>query len=467
MERIKGSALLFAGLVAVLSVYGTAKVARQYSRPPEKVQSAVPLLSANPPQPAPAPQTSQAQAGGFESRLPAPKSGQVQFPPNRADKLKILALLRGKRYAELETLLESVQKSFENDPTTEYTVFDSFEAFDIVDPAIDARLQEWQSKYPQSFAPLLAQAAHAWASGWAAQDPTVQTDLHLAPSDVYRDRASKAAEGALAHRTKLIMAHTILITLTNTQETPADTRKAFDRAAKEMPESLILRAVYMSRLAPIWGGNYKLMADFAEESSKVVPVNPNMQILWGYMYFDQARTAKDKGLKTAPDLTSKALRYGDYWYFLQERGEEYLRGGEYEKALADLNRTIELRPNLIESVIYRASALWLLHRFDKSKQDFHVAATIDPPLNALRQWQEFCVDGTLKEAGELLKKDQKTAMDFYDQSVSLLPDRGESYLARSGALSIIGKENEAKSDLQKACDLGVEKACAQLHKPKK
>lgn len=446
-EAQRRSALIVALVIALAVLLGRAAVQKYFRPSPNKVDA------------------------DFASRLPPPKPNAVHFPPNTADKIRVLALLKSKEYAELTSLLESVQESFEKDGSTEYTAFDSFEAFDVEDLTIKPYLKEWENQFPNSFAPHLASAVHSWSLGWAARGTEVagQTSgAQFESMEVCFDRAKKEAQAALLIRPRLLSAYTILITLANALGNHDAMKDAFAQAEKVLPESLIIRAIYMSRLTPRWGGSYDEMLEFAEQSSRFFDKNANLQILWGYVYFDLGRTMNEGDqVAKATEYTSKALSYGDYWFFLQERGNEYIGSRQYLKALDDMNLVLKLRPDLTESLVYRGATKWYLHRFDEAKEDFARVSLIDPATHFLPEWREHCVKTSVYEAGITMDKDPKLAMSYYDQAISLSPDRAESYFFRGTGNAYTGHPEEAKVDFQHACDLGLAKGCDKVRAPGK
>ncbi len=100
-----------------------------------------------------------------------------------------------------------------------------------------------------------------------------------------------------------------------------------------------------------------------------------------------------------------------------QRGAVYARRGSYEEAKADLKRVIELDPRHFES-----------HRL------------IDWLLARQGAWDEI--------------------IGYWNRFIELEPNNGHAYLERAGAYRHKGDMQRALADLDKACGLGNQQACA-------
>lgn len=129
------------------------------------------------------------------------------------------------------------------------------------------------------------------------------------------------------------------------------------------------------------------------------------------------------------------------------RGTAYRRAGEYELAIADLDRAIELDPQNSLAYAQRASARQLRQQRAYSQEvlaDLNRAIELDP-ANALAH--------VLRGHAFLDLDEHVSAIADYDQAARLNP---QSYLALGGRASAkisLGQIDEARRDLQNALAL--------------
>lgn len=105
------------------------------------------------------------------------------------------------------------------------------------------------------------------------------------------------------------------------------------------------------------------------------------------------------------------------------RGRVHAVSGDFERALADLERALELDP-----------------------RHFHAVLTADAVLVQEQRWD--------------------TIIGLWDQYLALEPRDGRAYLERGGAQHHRGDEVAARADLSRACDLDVAEACKILERAK-
>lgn len=119
----------------------------------------------------------------------------------------------------------------------------------------------------------------------------------------------------------------------------------------------------------------------------------------------------------------------------------HLETKNYEKALLDYNKAINLRPNNADLYINRATALFELKQYDAALEDNRFAIKLSPNnhipyLNSAKTLLQF---GSFNKADSLL-----------NLSLKISPDNGESYYW-SGFIKInTDKKNEGCDDLIKA-----------------
>jgi tetratricopeptide (TPR) repeat protein len=96
-----------------------------------------------------------------------------------------------------------------------------------------------------------------------------------------------------------------------------------------------------------------------------------------------------------------AIGYDPHPGTVFERGQAYLKKNEYQKALADLNRSLATRPNFLAGYVLRAEAHSHLQEFDQAVTDAEAALRLDRSAVNLANlgWYQYLA-GKLPEAIE-------------------------------------------------------------------
>src|SRR5262249_22518374 len=127
------------------------------------------------------------------------------------------------------------------------------------------------------------------------------------------------------------------------------------RALELCPACFELRRQYIVGLEPRWGGSYEEMEQFAKESQRMSGTNPQLRVLLGLAYADQAQAAcSAHRYDEAIELQNQALSYGQYWNSLLGRARVLRCSQHFQEALLDLNRAIALRASKADLYIERA-----------------------------------------------------------------------------------------------------------------
>jgi tetratricopeptide (TPR) repeat protein len=125
-------------------------------------------------------------------------------------------------------------------------------------------------------------------------------------------------------------------------------------------------------------------------------------------------------------------------------GEKYYEGGNFDQAIVEFTKTIELNPNYIDAYQYRAIAYVQLREYDLALADLDKAISLNPDDAYL-----FHVRGVFyKEIGDFDRAlaDQNKAIDLDPQYVDAYLERGISYGSK-------GDYDNALADFNKAIEL--------------
>ena len=132
-----------------------------------------------------------------------------------------------------------------------------------------------------------------------------------------------------------------------------------------------------------------------------------------------------------------------------ETGIEHMMNGEYDKAISDFDRSIELNPDVPQVYEVRGRTYAIQSRYDKAISDFNRAIEIMDD-------EEAHIDGFNPHYHrgiawtELNEYDR--AMEDFNKAIALHPDP-EAYLERGHVFSGLKKYNRALEDYEKAISL--------------
>lgn len=118
-------------------------------------------------------------------------------------------------------------------------------------------------------------------------------------------------------------------------------------------------------------------------------------------------------------------------------GEEKVHNKDYQAALIDLDKALNLDGNLIQAIFYKGYATRELHLYDESIEYFKKVLSVDPNhLAALLQ----------KSYSLCSLKRYEEALTIINRAVSIEPDDWWCYIKRAGIKEALGDLEGAKMD---------------------
>jgi tetratricopeptide (TPR) repeat protein len=149
------------------------------------------------------------------------------------------------------------------------------------------------------------------------------------------------------------------------------------------------------------------------------------------------------------DLDQAIRRDPNYALAFQSRGTAYSLKGQYERAIGDFNQAIRLDPNSAASFYGRGDTYNVQGQYERAIQDFDRAIRLKPDLAPIFFAATFHERG-LAYAG---KGQYDRALQDYDQAIRLYPNLAQAFYDRGAALRALRQPVRAEADFAKARQL--------------
>lgn len=373
----------------------------------------------------------------------------------RAGEPAVLALLRAGDFARLEVHLAALQNAYAEGNSSDAAVAEAFAGFRTTDPEIGARLNEWLSVKPRSFAPYLARGEYLRHLGMVARarrSPEARDMADSGQAASYLTRAAVDLRAALARRADLSVAYASLVAVAIADGDSARADYWWRRGLTADPRSYALRRAYLLSLEP-WqrprtnpDDLLAVLENYLGYLSMDPAQGPQMAALQGFTALVTAEVLRrQRRHEPAESYYEEALSFGADWIYLRQQGLNRLQWGRAEQALESFERALRLRPHAASLFDLRARAHWALDRKEAALADWKDAVALDP----------FNPEILLHQAGAL------ESLEQYWAAVALL-DRAKVYggddpriRAALGRLllSRVDRPREAAANLRRATEL--------------
>ena len=320
---------------------------------------------------------------------PLAAAGRERFP----DRLELVGLLRRAQFEELEARLTTYQESFEAGRISENVVDAAFFAFANSDLALEPRFSQWLLRFPDSYAAPLARGVYYWQLGWLSRGGGYVRNtpkLRFAEMRNYLLLAVPNLRLAIRLNPKLSVAHGFLVSLGKVSGTGVSTERALEVGLRAVPRSAVIRARYLFGHLPRWGGSLLEIWYFTERTKREFPDEPRLKFLEGFYDYALAETLARRGeRKKAVAYYDQAISYGEYRNYYLARGKNFYGLKDYERALADFDTALKIRPQVAAILDWRARAYKRLGRYYEAFADWELALQIDslnPDILRQRAW---------------------------------------------------------------------------------
>jgi hypothetical protein len=308
----------------------------------------------------------------------------LAFASEFPNKLELLRLLKEKNYTRMESILVNYQTAYEKDFNyqKEDIVNFAYSTFNTSDPNIEQNLNEWVNKIPKSYSALMARGAYyshlAWLSrGSKYIDKTMSTQIKEMMK--FFAKSKNDIQAALQINSKIVVGYGYLINIGMALGEREFMKNTLDTALKINPHSFVVRRYYMFSLIPKWGGSIEEMKQFANESQKYIEKDPRLRSLQSYLLEAEGELLKNAGDEVAADKQyNEALAFYGESSYLFKGGKKSYRMKNYDNALADFNKSLEIRPWQGRVLEYRAKTYYKLGNLDEALKDINLALELDP-----------------------------------------------------------------------------------------
>jgi TPR repeat protein len=338
--------------------------------------------------------------GAAWAREHAPMTNQVNASVIQIAEADLLDLLRSHQFGVLDSRLNALQLNYEKDTQHEFAASGAFYWVVSADPELEGVLQQWVAEYPKSYAANLALGIYymTMAAHWRGTKYFRETHpKRIENMDLYLEKAVMQLEKSLLMTEKPIISYTKLIGAACYRGDHDTADHWLTEALNHDPYCVTPRRAYMDTLEPRWGGSYEAMRKFAEDTRKGggPKLEKAARVFGGWIHRDKGYQKYLEGNYVAAlDEFEKAIAIEDFSWFRRTRAEIYQVVGQFDLAMADLNRALESDPQSIEGLYMRGITLLDKRQAAEALKDLHMAAD-HGDTKAVRKLGDLYTTGSL------------------------------------------------------------------------
>jgi len=369
----------------------------------------------------------------------------------------ILYLFQNKVYNSLNTKLQVWQTAFEKDYLEEENVYEAFEVFSSADPFYEVILNSWVNQLGHTYPPYVARAKYYIACGWNARGHKFASQTTEEQFEEMKRSFALALDdmkSALLINPKLDICYDMMITIGMTISDDLLKKNALAEALKNNPYGYKVRSSYLHTLTPRWGGSYKEMEEFVEESEKYAANNPKLKSLRGQIFADKANIFwREDNYEQAILHYTNAIQYREYAPYYAERGDCYYTQHDYRRALNDYESALDLKPNSPDYLRKKSNALYRLNRLSDAQETIEEASKLDPNDQFIQKRKDFYESDGVKSANhtkqgiELLKAGRyEEAILEFTEAIRLNSDESANFYDRALCYHNLGQFEDALKD---------------------
>lgn len=304
------------------------------------------------------------------------------------DRLSLLALLKAGKYDNLDRYLGRLQEDYERGDQGEAKLENAFASFASADPDLQARLDAWIGRRPQSFAARLARGEyyrHLARISLRNGSPESEADDHSGAANELLSLARRDVKAAIERRPRLGIAYATLIHIAMAENAIDQADRWFSLGLEADPGSASLRRAYLLSLRP-WRrpdqDPVELMAKLDELVQDLGGAHagaPDLAALRGFRAYVTAELLRrQRRYSQAAHYYREALAQGSDPLYLRGAGINALHSANAVSAVGFFSEALALRPQSPALLDWRAHALWSLGNHETALADWRLALSIDP-----------------------------------------------------------------------------------------
>jgi len=274
------------------------------------------------------------------------KAGDLQKLAPSISEIK--HLIASQRFGELESTLRDLHNKMDQDILWEGPLIGLLDEISPKNGFDEKMMDQWVTSTASAWAYLARgtyfAASSVQARGTAYAEHTSNTqfqDYHQLQRIAYQDLL-KAKQ-----KDKDIMPNYVyLLIVAASQQEPPSIQTILEEAISVNPAGYYYRYQYLRNMMPKWGGSYRQMEEFTEETKPYYQLNPRLWLLQGFVSGEKARRAYDrKRYDDCITLYSEALQFGAHSGWLSHRAFCLSKEGEQELAMEDITLSLEIAEN--------------------------------------------------------------------------------------------------------------------------
>jgi tetratricopeptide (TPR) repeat protein len=209
-----------------------------------------------------------------------------------------LEQLNSGKVKEVENSFSALQAKFDQGMVTEYDLLDAYKGFYQREDRYSPQLNSWIKSYPNSSAAYLARGVYYRKLGefkrgtrYVSEVPKVNLDY----MEQMFELARQDLETALRLNPKSYLAILHLLNISQFMGDDRAAAKYLTLGNAALPSNFILRARYLIHLTPRWGGSYKRMEKFIDESRLQRVSQEKIDLFKAIELDDQGEVAEEQG----------------------------------------------------------------------------------------------------------------------------------------------------------------------------
>ncbi|MDP2547263.1 DUF4124 domain-containing protein [Oceanobacter sp. 4_MG-2023] len=359
-------------------------------------------------------------------------------------------LLRARQFGILNTRLEKYHQILAEDISTESQVRAIYQVFDMGKPGLEHYFNDWVRTYPNLEFPYLARATYLTGLGWDSyeQNRTHRSDEQAEAIRKYFYASLTDIDAALRVNPRSGLAYSLLIGAAVALGDDEQHQLYLQRAAEEIPASLLVASTELGFMTPRWGGSKARMRAYANRVIVHQSSNPALSVLPGYVeaLLAEAQLGRQQYAAAEAGFT-RALKYGHVASFYRHRAEARMAMKRYSAALDDFAQALRLESADADSYLGRAQIYGSLRQYRNAAAELAYATEIDPESPGIHRYRTQLLTSLTGLGIRARTRGQlEESLDFLGKALMLDPADAVASYQRAVTWMEMGKMANSESD---------------------